>query len=120
MCKRVFNPAIRLLHCLSSNVKNSTILLTALLLISGFSFYSVVYGPSNILFLGLFLFFLLVWVYFYIANILSIEQSIVLGPFKSKRPFSYLEDLFDNMGSFVSYNRCWLLLCPVKKVALSY
>ena len=77
MCKRVFNPAIRLLHCLSSNVKNSTILLTALLLISGFSFYSVVYGPSNILFLGLFLFFLLVWVYFYIANILSIEQSIV-------------------------------------------
>ncbi len=77
MLKRIFNPAIRLLYCVSSNVKNFTILLTALLLICGFSFYSAVYGPSNMLLLGLLLFLLLVWVYFYIANMLSIEQSII-------------------------------------------
>ncbi|MCJ7765533.1 MAG: PAS domain S-box protein, partial [Thiovulaceae bacterium] len=77
MLQRLFNPAVRLLQSVSSSVKNFALLLTALLLISGFSFHRFYDGLSGAIYLGLLLFFLLFWAYFYIANILSIKQSIL-------------------------------------------
>ena len=77
MFTRLFNPAISLLQRVSSGTKNSLLLFTALVLIFGFSLHSLNYGLTSTSYLDLLLLFLLLWVYFYIANMYSIQESIV-------------------------------------------
>ena len=77
MLSRLFEPAIALMQRVSSGVKNTILLLTALFLVIGFSLYSLYFGLTSTLYSDLLLILLLVWVYFYIANIYSIEKSIV-------------------------------------------
>ena len=77
MFRRLFEPAIALMQRVSSGVKNTILLLTALFLVLGFSLYSLSFGLTSTFYSDLLLILLLVWVYFYIANIYSIEKSIV-------------------------------------------
>ena len=76
MLSRLFEPAIGLMQRVSSGVKNTVLLVTALLLVIGFSLYSLYFGLTSTLYLDLLLIVLLLWVYFYIANIFSVEKSI--------------------------------------------
>jgi len=76
MFTRLFEPAISLLQRVSSGAKNALLLFSAILLIFGFSLYMLNYGLSSTIYLDLLLLFLLLWVYFYIANMYSIQKSI--------------------------------------------
>lgn len=76
MVTRLFEPALWLLHRVSSTTKNILLLVSALLLVLGFSFYVLHYGLSNTIYLDLLLLLLLLWVYFFIANMYSIQKSI--------------------------------------------
>jgi len=76
MFTRLFNPAISLLQRVSSGTKNALLLLSAILLIIGFSLHSLNYGLSSTIYVDFLLLFLLLWVYFYIANMYSIKASI--------------------------------------------
>ncbi|MGB5965205.1 MAG: EAL domain-containing protein [Sulfurimonadaceae bacterium] len=76
MLERLFQPAIRLMQGLSPVFKNLLLLLSALLLVVGFSFYTLHYGLSLTPYLALLLLFLSAWAYFYIAYMLSLKQSI--------------------------------------------
>ena len=78
MLEPLFDPAIRLLHSLSSGAKNAVLLSGALLLITGFSLHTLYYGLSMTFSLMLLLTFLLLWVYFYIGNMYGIKESIAL------------------------------------------
>ncbi len=76
MLTRLFDPAIRLLQRVPSSAKNALLLFSAIVLIFGFSFYTLNYGLTSTIYLDLLLLFLLLWVYFYIANMYSIKESI--------------------------------------------
>ncbi len=76
MLKQLFDPAIRLLQKVPSSTKNALLLLSALVLIVGFSLHSLYYGLTSTLLIDFLLLFLLLWVYFYIANMYSIQESI--------------------------------------------
>ena len=76
MLTRLFEPAIVLLQRVSSVTKNALLLLSAILLIFGFSLYTLNYGLLSTIYLDLLLSFLFLWVYFYIANMYSIKESI--------------------------------------------
>ncbi len=76
MFERLFEPAICLLHRVSTGTKNTLLLVNALLLVLGFSFYVLHYGFSSTIYFDLLLLFLLLWVYFFIANMYSIQKSI--------------------------------------------
>lgn len=60
----------------SSSTKNSLLLLIAISLIVGFSLHSLQYGLNSTIYLDTLLLILLLWVYFYIANMYSIRESI--------------------------------------------
>ncbi len=77
MLTKLFDPAIRLLQRVPSGAKNALLLFSAILLIIGFTLYSLNYGLTSTIFLDLLLLFLLLWVYFYIANMYSINESIL-------------------------------------------
>ncbi len=77
MFNRLFEPAIMLMQKVSSGVKNSTLLVIALALMVGFSFYSLRFGLHSTIYSDLLFIALLLWVYFFIANIFSVEKSIV-------------------------------------------
>ncbi len=77
MLIRLFDPAIRLLQRVSSSTKNALLLLIAIFLIFGFSLHSLEYGLTSTTYLDILLLTLLLWVYFYIANMYSIRESIV-------------------------------------------
>ncbi len=76
MLVRLFEPALWLLHRVSSTTKNILLLVSALLLVLGFSLYILYYGLYHTIYLDILLLFLLSWVYFYIANMYSIQKSI--------------------------------------------
>jgi len=76
MLNRLFDPAITLMQGVSSSLKNTLLLITALFLVGGFSLYTLTYGVTSTFYLDLLLLLLLMWVYFYIANIYSIQKSI--------------------------------------------
>jgi len=76
MLNRLFDPAITLMQGVSSSLKNTLLLITALFLVGGFSLHTLTYGVTSTFYLDLLLLLLLMWVYFYIANIYSIQKSI--------------------------------------------
>ncbi len=76
MQTRFFDPAIQLLQKVSSTTKNVLLLLSAVLLALSFSNYAQNYAHSSTIYLYLLLFLLSVWIYFYIANIYSIKESV--------------------------------------------
>ncbi len=76
MLTKLLDPAIELLKRVPSIIKNALLLLSAILLIFGFSLYSYIFGFSSTVYLYLLLLSLLVWVYFYVANMYSIKESI--------------------------------------------
>jgi PAS domain S-box-containing protein/diguanylate cyclase (GGDEF)-like protein len=76
MLTKLFDPAIRLLQGVPSGAKNALLLFSAILLMIGFSLYSLNYGLTSTIYLDLLLLFLLLWVYLYIANMYSIKESI--------------------------------------------
>lgn len=76
MLTKLFDPAIRLLQRVPSGAKNALLLVIAILLMIGFSLYSLNYGLTSTIYIDLLLLFLLLWVYFYIANMYSIKKSI--------------------------------------------
>lgn len=78
MFMQLFDPAIRLLQRVPSSVKNALLLFSAILLILGFSLHSHNFGLESTIYFYLLLLFLLLWVYFYIANMYSIRESISL------------------------------------------
>lgn len=76
MLTRLFEPAIWLMQKLSSGLKNTLLLITALFLVAGFSLHTLQFGVASTFYLDLLLLLLLLWVYFYIANIFSVQKSI--------------------------------------------
>ena len=77
MLNRLFEPAIALMQRVPSGLKNTILLITALFLVAGFSLHTSLYGFSSTFYLDALLVLLLFWVYLYIANIFSIQKSIL-------------------------------------------
>ena len=76
MLEGFFKPAVRLMQGVPYNLKNLLFPAGALLLIGGFALCTLVYGLSDAHCLYAMTAFVLLWLYFYIANIYSIGQSI--------------------------------------------
>ncbi len=77
MKTRLFDPAVWLFQKVSTSTKNTFLLLGALLLVATFSLYTLHYGLSHTIYFDVLVVVLLVWVYFYLANIYSVQESIV-------------------------------------------
>ncbi len=77
MLTRLFDPAIKLLQYFPSGVKHSLMLIGALVLIISFSLHTYFFGFTPTYYLDVLLLGLFFWVYFYIANIYAIVESII-------------------------------------------